>query len=57
MNVKKHAIDDIITHGGSEKPPCTGLAPDVLPEVQMPVLAEKSHGGVSTKNALLRTIT
>lgn len=57
MDVKEHAIDDINTHGGGESPPCTGLIPDVFPEVQKPVLAEKSHRGVSTKNALSRTIT
>lgn len=38
MNVKKHASGDINTHGGGEIPPCTGLTPDALPEVQKPVL-------------------
>lgn len=48
MNVKKHASGDINTHGGGEIPPCTGLTPDALPEVQKPVLAENSQTGVST---------
>ena len=52
MNVKKHASGDINTHGGGEIPPCTGLTPDALPEVQKPVLAENSQTGVSTRNAL-----
>lgn len=52
MNVKKHASGDINTHGGGEIPPCTGLTPDALPEVQKPVLAENSQTGVSTRSAL-----
>lgn len=32
-------------------PPCTGLTPDALPEVQKPVSAENSHTGVSPRNA------
>lgn len=56
MNVKKHAIDDISTNGGGERPPCTGFIPDALPEVQKPVLAEKLNRGVSTQNALSRTV-
>ena len=52
MNVKKHASGDINTHGGGEIPPCTGLTPDALPEVQKSVLAENSQTGVSTRNAL-----
>ena len=34
-----------------ENNPRTGFAPDALPEVQEPVLAENSQTGVSTKNA------
>lgn len=52
MNVKKHASGDINTHGGGEIPPCTGLTPDALPEVQKPVLAENSQTGVSIRSAL-----
>ena len=52
MNVKEHTFGDVDTHGGGERPPGTGLAPDVLPEVQKPVLAENSQTGVSTKNVL-----
>lgn len=52
MNVNEHTSGDIDTHGGGERPPSTGLTPDVLPEVQKPVLAENSQTGVSTRNAL-----
>lgn len=55
MNVNEHTSGDIDTHGGGERPPCTGLTPDVLPEVQTPVLAENSQTGVSTRNALSGT--
>lgn len=55
MNVNEHASGDINTHGGGERPPCTGLIPDALPEVQKPVLAENSQTGVSTRNALSGT--
>lgn len=51
MNVNEHTSGDIDTHGGGERPPCTGLTPDVLPEVQKPVLEENSQIGVSTRNA------
>ena len=49
--VDNASIDDN-THGGGEIPPCTGLTPDVLPEVHKPVLAENLQSGVSTRNAL-----
>lgn len=55
MNVNEHTSGDIDTHGGGERPPRTGLTPDVLPEVQKPVLAENSQTGVSTRNALSGT--
>lgn len=55
MNVNEHTSGDIDTHGGGERPPCTGFTPDVLPEVQTPVLAENSQTGVSTRNALSGT--
>lgn len=54
MNVTEHASGDVNTPRGGMKPLSTGLAPDVLPEVQKPVLAENSHTGVSTRNALSR---
>lgn len=57
MNVIEHAFGDINAYGGDESPPCIGLTTDALPEVQKPVLAENQQIGVSTKNALLRTIT
>ena len=57
MNVIEHAFGDINACGGDESPPCIGLTSDALPEVQKPVLAENQQIGVSTQNALLRTIT
>ena len=55
MKIADNASIDDNTHGGGEIPPCTGLTPDVLPEVQEPVLAENSRTGVSTRNALSGT--
>ena len=55
MKIADNASIDDNTHGGGEIPPRTGLTPDVLPEVQEPVLAENSQTGVSTRNALLGT--
>lgn len=52
MKIADNASIDDNTHGGGEIPPCTGLTPDVLPEVQEPVLAENLQSGVSTRNAL-----
>lgn len=52
MNVTEHASGDVNTPRGGMKPLSTGLASDVLPEVQKPVLAENSQTGVSTRNAL-----
>ena len=56
MKIADNASIDDNTHGGGEIPPCTGLAPDALPEVQEPFLAENSHTGVSTRNALSGSI-
>ena len=53
MKIADIASTDDNTHGGGEIPPCTGLTPDALPEVQEPVLAENSQTGVSTRNAPL----
>lgn len=52
MKIADNASIDDNTHGGGEIPPCTGLTPDALPEVQEPFLAENSQIGVSTRNAL-----
>ena len=51
MKFADNASIDDNTHGGGEIPPRTGFAPDALPEVPQPVLAENSQTGVSTKNA------
>ena len=53
MNVNEHTSGDMNTHGVGKRPPCTGLAPDVLPEVQKPVWAENSQTGVSIRYVLL----
>ena len=52
MKIADNTSLDVNTHGGGEIPPCTGLTPDALPEVQEPFLAENSQTGVSTRNAL-----
>ena len=52
MKFADNASIDDNTHGGGEIPPCTGLTPDALPNVQEPVLTENSQRGVSTRNAL-----
>lgn len=52
MNVTEHTFGDIVnTHEGGSDPLCTGLTPDVLPEVPMPPTAVNSQTGVSTRNA------
>lgn len=51
MNVDEPASKNANTQGGGIEPPCTGLTPDVLPEVQKPITAENSHTGVSPRNA------
>ena len=50
MKFADNVSKDNDTFGGGAKPPCTGLTPDALPEVQTPVLAEDSDTGVSTRN-------
>ena len=52
MTIADNASIDDNTHGGGEITPCTGLTPDVLPEVQEPAKAENLQSGVSTRNAL-----
>lgn len=47
MKIADNASIDDNTHGGGEIPPCAGLTPNALPEVQEPVLAENSQTGVS----------
>ena len=47
-------FDGTISRGG-EAPPCIGLIPSVLPEVQDNNVAKNSQTGVSTKNALSET--
>lgn len=51
MNIDDPAYKYANTQGGGIIPPCTGLTPDALPEVQKPVSAENSHTGVSPRNA------
>ena len=52
MKIADNASIDDNTHGGGEIPPCTGFAPDALPEVPKLDLAENLQSGVSTRNAL-----
>jgi len=53
MDIVKNISANVDTHGGGERPPSTGLAPDALPEVQKPFLAENSHTGVTTRSVPL----
>ncbi len=53
MDIVKSISIHVDHLGGGEIPPCTGLIPDVLPEVQAPVLAENSHTGVTTRSVPL----
>ena len=50
MNIDDPAYKYANTQGGGIIPPCTGLTPDALLEVQKSVLAENSQTGVSTRN-------
>ena len=47
--------DEKVILRGGEAPPCIGLTPDALPEVQGGSVAKNSQTGVSTKNALSET--
>ena len=47
-------FDGTISKGG-DAPPCIGLIPSVLPEVQDNNVAKNSQTGASTKNALSET--
>ena len=55
MKIADNTSTDGSTHGGAEMPPRTGFAPDALPEVRKPVMAENSQTGVSTSCALSGT--
>ena len=63
MKIADNASIDDNTHGGGEIPPCTGLTPDALPEVQQQTTTLKNlQSGVSTRNVPsgtdgLKTIT
>lgn len=53
MNAEKHDVGDVCdTHEGGSTPPCTGLAPDVHPEVKQPLVVENVQKGMSTNYAL-----
>ena len=53
MKVVDNASEYVTPIGGGERPPCTGITPDALPEVQKPLLAENLQSGVSTNNVPL----
>lgn len=55
MNIDNCTPEEVHTLGDGEQSPCTGLAPDVLPETQGSVSAKSSQTGVSTRNALSPT--
>ena len=63
MNVVDNTSEYVNTPGGGEIPPCTGLIPDALPEVQQQTTTLKNlQSGVSTRNVPsgtdgLKTIT
>ena len=51
MNVVDNTSEYVNTPGGGEIPPCTGLIPDALPEVQQQTTTLKNlQSGVSTRN-------
>lgn len=52
MSDIKLTSGDTITSGGGESPPCVGLTPDAIPEVQKPIAKENLQKGVSTKSVL-----
>lgn len=56
MNIQRE--NDVVQNrrGNGIIPPCVGVTPSVLPEVQTPSEEENSQTGVSTRNALPRTI-
>lgn len=50
MKIDECTPENVHTVGGGETPPCAGLTPSVLPEVQSTISAVSSHTGVSTRN-------
>ena len=55
MVVVDNTSEYVTPIGGGERPPCTGLTPDALPEVPMQVMAEDLQSGVSARSVFLRT--
>lgn len=54
MNIENEDVQN--RRGNGIIPPCAGVTPNALPEVQTPLEEENSQIGVSTRNALPRTI-
>lgn len=54
MNIQANNNNVQKRRGNDIKPPCAGVAPTVLPEVQTPLEEENSQTGVSIRNALPR---
>lgn len=48
--------EDEFNRGGGGSPPCAGVIPNALPEVQTPSEEVNSKTGVSTRNAPIKTI-
>ena len=57
MKFADNVSKDNDTLGGGAKPPCTGLTPDALPEVQTPVLAETQIQGCPLEMRLAEQVT
>ncbi|ADV43024.1 hypothetical protein [Bacteroides helcogenes] len=55
MNKNRTAFKYASSQEGGINPPCTGLIPDVLSEVQKSVWVKNLHTGVFTLDAQLRT--
>ena len=56
MSIQR-TVDDVQNRRGCGiNPPCVGVTPDVLPEVQTPNEEANSQTGVSTRNAPIKTI-
>lgn len=54
MDIENEDVQNL--RGNGIIPPCAGVTPNALPEVQTPLEEENSQTGVSTRNALPKTI-
>ena len=56
MNIKDKNEEVQKRRGNGINPPCTGVTPNAFPEIQTSFVEEKSHIGVSTRNASVKII-